>query len=103
MVLRICSQPRAVGGSDGDAAGAIGRSGGGAGGGADSGSSSGGPFVKIAWAAAMLATALDAQTVLRVRPQPSVNQTTIEVPLEKYVAAVLAGEASVLRSDEALK
>jgi len=51
----------------------------------------------------MLATALDAQTLLRVRPQPSINQTTIEVPLEKYVAAVLAGEASVLRSDEALK
>jgi stage II sporulation protein D len=46
---------------------------------------------------------LRAQTVLKVRPQPSVNATTIEVPLEKYVAAVLAGEGSVLRSAEALK
>ncbi|HEX3878806.1 MAG TPA: SpoIID/LytB domain-containing protein, partial [Bryobacteraceae bacterium] len=32
-----------------------------------------------------------------------VNRRVIEVPLEKYVAAVLAGEASVFRSDEALK
>ena len=40
---------------------------------------------------------------LKVRPQPGVDSTTIELPLEKYVAAVLAGEASVLQSDEALK
>jgi stage II sporulation protein D len=50
-----------------------------------------------------LASAIDAQTVLKVRPQPSVNRTTIDLPLERYVAAVLAGEGSVLRSDEALK
>jgi stage II sporulation protein D len=32
-----------------------------------------------------------------------VGQSTIEMPLEKYVAAVLAGESSSFRSDEALK
>ena len=53
--------------------------------------------------ALLMAQAVDAQTLLKVRPQPSVNRTTFDVPLEKYVAAVLAGEASVLRSDEALK
>jgi stage II sporulation protein D len=53
--------------------------------------------------ALLLAPAADAQTLLKVRPQPGVNSTTIELPLEKYVAAVLAGEGSVLRSDEALK
>ena len=53
--------------------------------------------------ALLVAAAAHAQTMLKVRPQPAVNRTTIEVPLEKYVAAVLAGEVSVLRSDEALK
>jgi stage II sporulation protein D len=53
--------------------------------------------------APLLAPWTRAQTVLKVRPQPSVSATTIEMPLEKYVAAVLAGEGSVLRSDEALK
>ena len=52
---------------------------------------------------ALLASTVDAQTVLKIRPQPSVNHTTIDLPLEKYVAAVLAGEASTLRSEEALK
>ena len=55
------------------------------------------------WLALLLAPLAGGQTLLKVRPQPGVNTTTIEVPLEKYVAAVLAGEASVLRSDEALK
>jgi len=53
--------------------------------------------------ALLLAPAIDGQTVLKVRPQPAVNGTTIDMPLEKYVAAVLAGEGSVLRSDEALR
>ena len=44
--------------------------------------------------ALLLAASLHAQTVLKVRPQPSVNRTTIELPLEEYVAAVLAGEAN---------
>jgi stage II sporulation protein D len=59
--------------------------------------------VKTLLLSLVLAWASDAQTVLKVRPQPSVNRTTIDLPLEKYVAAVLAGEGSVLRSDEALK
>jgi stage II sporulation protein D len=37
--------------------------------------------------------------VLKVR----IGQTIVEMPLEKYVAAVLAGESSSFRSDEALK
>ncbi|MEI9974025.1 MAG: SpoIID/LytB domain-containing protein [Ignavibacteriota bacterium] len=53
--------------------------------------------------AALLVSTTSAQTVLKIRAQPSVNRTTIELPLEEYVAAVLAGEASTLRSDEALK
>ena len=40
---------------------------------------------------------------LKVRLQPSVTKTAVEMPLETYVAATLAGEASVLRSGEALK
>jgi stage II sporulation protein D len=40
---------------------------------------------------------------IRVRLQPSVSKATLDIPLEKYVAAVLAGESSVLRSDEAMK
>jgi stage II sporulation protein D len=59
--------------------------------------------VKRLLPALLLAASLHAQTVLKVRPQPSVNRTTIELPLEEYVAAVLAGEASTLRPDEALK
>jgi stage II sporulation protein D len=53
--------------------------------------------------ALMLVWAADAQTVLKIRPRPGVDRTTIDMPLEKYVAAVLAGEGSVMRSDEALK
>jgi len=59
--------------------------------------------VRTLLVALCLAGVIDAQTVLKVRPQPSVNRTTLDMALEKYVAAVLAGEASVLRSDEALK
>ena len=53
--------------------------------------------------ALLLASAVHTQTMLKVRPQPALNRNTVEMPLEEYVAAVLAGEASVLRSDEALK
>jgi len=59
--------------------------------------------VRLLLAAPLLVAVAQGQTVLKVRPQPAVNRTTIDLPLEKYVAAVLAGEASVLRSDEALK
>ncbi len=44
-----------------------------------------------------------APVTLRVRLKPSVDNSTIEMPLEKYVAAALAGESSVFRSDEAMK
>ena len=40
-----------------------------------------------------------APPALKVR----VKSTTIEMPLEQYVAAVLAGECSTFRSDEAIK
>lgn len=51
----------------------------------------------------LLTPAFAAPQTLKVRPQPDVNSAIIELPLEKYVAAVLAGEGSVLQSDEALK
>jgi stage II sporulation protein D len=44
-----------------------------------------------------------APATLKVRLQPSVSKATRDMPLEQYVAAVLAGESSVLRSDEAMK
>jgi stage II sporulation protein D len=40
---------------------------------------------------------------LKVRVKPALANSTIEMPLEKYVAAVLAGESSTFRSDEAMK
>ena len=42
---------------------------------------------------------LAAQSAVRVH----VGSATLAVPLERYVAGVLAGESSVFRSDEALK
>ena len=51
-------------------------------------------------AAALLALALQLSAAsLKVQ----VSGHVVEMPLEKYVAAVLAGEAGVFRSDEALK
>jgi stage II sporulation protein D len=41
--------------------------------------------------------------VLKVKLKPALNSPTIEMPLEKYVAAVLAGESSTFKSDEAMK
>lgn len=53
---------------------------------------------------ALMAAAVGAAPVaLKVRVAPAASKATIEVPLEKYVAAVLAGESSVLQSDEAMK
>ena len=49
--------------------------------------------------ALLLAGAVAAQTPLKVR----VGAETLSLPLERYVAAVLAGEAGTFRSDEALK
>lgn len=42
---------------------------------------------------------LTAQTTIRLR----IGASTISIPLERYVSAVLAGESSIFRSDEALK
>ena len=44
-----------------------------------------------------------APVMLKIRIKPSVANSTIEIPLEKYVAAVLAGECSTFRSGEAMK
>jgi stage II sporulation protein D len=41
--------------------------------------------------------------VLKVRLKPAVSNAIIEMPLEQYVAAVLAGESSTFKSDEAMK
>jgi stage II sporulation protein D len=52
--------------------------------------------------AALLSVAIPlaaAEPVLKVR----IGSQTVDVPQEKYVAAVLAGEAAVFQSDEALK
>src|SRR5690242_17531281 len=51
------------------------------------------------WVLALtIAGQLGAQTVVRVR----VGSVTLAMPLEHYVAGVLAGESTVFRSDEAL-
>jgi stage II sporulation protein D len=44
-----------------------------------------------------------AQVTYKVRLTSNEGNRIVELPAEKYVAAVLAGESSVLRSDEALK
>ncbi len=46
---------------------------------------------------------LAAPPAVRVQVRSPEGNRTIELPLEKYVAGVLAGESSVFRSDEALK
>lgn len=43
------------------------------------------------------------QTTLKVRLKPAVDARVLEMPLERYVAAVVAGEAGALESDEALR
>ena len=44
-----------------------------------------------------------AETTVRVRLKPAVDSTIVEMPLEEYVAAVVAGEAGSLSSTEALR
>ena len=44
-----------------------------------------------------------AQPMLKVRPKPAVDSPIVELPLERYVAAVVAAESGTFRSDEALK
>ncbi|HXA52169.1 MAG TPA: SpoIID/LytB domain-containing protein [Candidatus Acidoferrum sp.] len=43
------------------------------------------------------------QPTLKVRLKPAVDASTIDMPLERYVAAVVAAEAGTLESDEALR
>src|SRR5206468_7536866 len=43
------------------------------------------------------------QTTFRVRLKPALDSPVVEMKLEGYVEAALAGEASTFRSDEALK
>ncbi len=47
--------------------------------------------------------ALQAQVTYKVRLTANEGNRIVELPAEKYVAAVLAGESSTFRSDEALK
>ena len=49
------------------------------------------------------ASQMPGQTTLKVRLKPAVDATVTEMPLEKYVAAVVAGEAGALTSEQALR
>jgi stage II sporulation protein D len=51
----------------------------------------------------LMASLAGAQTTLKVRIQPSVSQSTTGMTIERYVAAAVAGESAIFRSDEALK
>jgi stage II sporulation protein D len=51
----------------------------------------------------VLAAASSAQPTLKVRIKPSQPSTTMDVPVERYVAATVAAESSEFKSDEALK
>jgi stage II sporulation protein D len=44
-----------------------------------------------------------AQNTIRIQVQAGASETIIDLPLERYVSAVLAGESSVFQSKEALK
>ena len=57
----------------------------------------------VFWRSAACAALHGAPGTLKVRLKPGVSGATIEMPLEKYVAAVLAGESSTFSSDEAMK
>jgi stage II sporulation protein D len=62
------------------------------------------PVVAASLAAFVLfASVAFAQPTLKVRLKPAVDSSTIEMPLERYVAAVVAAEAGTLESDEALR
>jgi stage II sporulation protein D len=53
--------------------------------------------------ALLFAAVSQAQTAIKVRLKPAVDANTVEMPLEDYVAAVVAGEAGSLTSPEALR
>jgi stage II sporulation protein D len=51
----------------------------------------------------LLAVGAAAQPTIKVRLKPNVDRTISEMPLERYVAAVIAAESGTFRSAEALK
>ena len=51
----------------------------------------------------LLASVASGETTIRVRLKPAVDSTITEMPLEKYVAAVVAGETAQMQSDQALR
>ena len=59
--------------------------------------------MKLVIALLLLALPLAAADGTGVQFKVRIGHTTQQIPLERYVAAVLAGESSVFRSDEALK
>ena len=52
---------------------------------------------------ALAAPLSGAPATLKVRLNPAINKAAIDLPLESYVAAVLAAESGGLHSDEAIK
>jgi stage II sporulation protein D len=60
-------------------------------------------LIRLLLAAVILPCVLCAQITYKIRLTMSEGGGVIDLPAEKYVAAVLAGESSTFRSDEALK
>ncbi len=60
-------------------------------------------MIRILISAIVLAACCRAQVSYKVRLTNSEDNKIVEVPAERYVAGVLAGESSTFRTDEALK
>src|ERR1700753_2584240 len=108
MVLRIHAQPFGRGSRHGDAGGAFRRGRCGSSSGADFGSLQGRTFVNPAARCALMLLfvaapqlSTGAPLVLRVQVRAAGGSKIVQLPLENYVAAVLAGESSVFQSGEA--
>ncbi len=100
MVRRISAQPCPRNRSHGDAFRALRRLGRSTGRVTDSRSVSCGAFVKVAlWTLLIVMPLAAAPATVKVRNGGEI----VEISMERYVAAVLAGESSVFQSDEALK
>jgi len=61
------------------------------------------PLSLVLLVSGIAAQAAQAQVIYKVRIRSSEGERIVELSAERYVAAVLAGESSVFRSDEALK
>jgi len=61
------------------------------------------PAVRLALLLTLSLPFAAASTTLKIQVRTPQGSRIVEVPLEKYVAATLAGESSLLRSDEATK